>query len=241
MIAAPSLRLNQVGARADARTTRADAVRRQIADAILAHQLPPGSRLDEQALADRFGVSRTPVREALRHLVSTGLVEMRAHRGAVVASMTQDRMVHMFEVMGELEAACARFAALRMTAKERRHLEVMHQETARHVRSGDIDAYDTANLEFHATIYRGGHNDFLTDTTFAVRNRVTPFRRAQFRVLGRLAKSFAEHDAVVQAILRGDSEGAFATMRNHVAVVSAASSDYIAGAPESPMRNGTDG
>ncbi len=85
--------------------------------------LEPGSALDETELARRFDVSRTPVREAIRQLAASGLVEVRAHRGAVVARPSDERLVGMFEAMAELEALCAGLAAERMTATERRLLE----------------------------------------------------------------------------------------------------------------------
>ena len=95
--------------------TRTDRLVRALSDEIVAGRLGPGARLDEQSLADRFGLSRTPVREALGQLAAIGLVEKRPHRGVVVAAFTVERMMHMFEVMAELEALCARLAARRMS------------------------------------------------------------------------------------------------------------------------------
>jgi len=116
--------MNQVRLQAEtkiaAKRTRADTLRQRIADEILVGKLPPGTRLEEQDLADRFGVSRTPVREALKALVETGLVDIRPHRGAVVATPSRQHMRDLFEVMRELEAICARYAAQRMTSAERK-------------------------------------------------------------------------------------------------------------------------
>jgi DNA-binding GntR family transcriptional regulator len=207
--------------------TLAEDLRRQIADEILDGRLAQGQHLDEQDLAARFGVSRTPVREALRLLAATGLVQERPRKGAVVAVVTQDRMAEMFEAMGEIEAACARFAALRMTPDERRHLADLHGAAAHLVTGADPGAYDQFNTEFHSALYAGSHNSFLQETAQAMRQRLRPFRRAQFRVAGRVEHSWAEHDAVVRAILRGDGETAYHTMRAHVSAVSDASSDYL--------------
>src|SRR3954471_16263881 len=96
------------------KVTRAEELRLQLADEIVRGVLPPGAALDETDIARRFSVSRTPVREALRQLVASGLVEARPHRGAVVAQPSPDRLTEMFEAMGELEALCAWFAAERM-------------------------------------------------------------------------------------------------------------------------------
>src|SRR6185369_16305216 len=94
--------------------TRAEELRLQLADDIVRGALPPGASLDETDIARRFKVSRTPVREALRQLVASGLVEARAHRGAVVARPSIERLTGMFEAMAELEALCAGLAAERM-------------------------------------------------------------------------------------------------------------------------------
>src|SRR6516165_9930195 len=103
--------------------TRAEELRLQLADDIVRGALPPGSPLDESEIARRFNVSRTPVREALRQLAASGLVFSRAHRGAVVARPSIERLTGMFEAMAELEAICAGLAAERMPPMERQALE----------------------------------------------------------------------------------------------------------------------
>jgi len=107
------------------RVTRAEELRLQLADEIVRGALAPGAPLDETDIARRFNVSRTPVREALRQLAASGLVEARAHRGAVVARPSLERLNGMFEAMAELEALCAGLAAERMPAIERARLEAM--------------------------------------------------------------------------------------------------------------------
>jgi len=122
----------------------------------------------------------------------------------------------MFEAMAELEALCAGLAAERMTGTERRGLEASHDALRLLVHSGDPQRYHEVNEAFHAAIYAGAHNAYLAEMTHATRYRVQPFRRAQFRNLGRLAKSHVEHERVVLAILRGDREGAAGAMRLHI-------------------------
>jgi DNA-binding GntR family transcriptional regulator len=201
------------------RKTRAEELRAQLADDIVRGTLAPGQTLDEMELARRFGVSRTPVREAIRQLAASGLVETRPHRGAVVARPSHERILGMFEAMAELEALCAGMAAERMSPAERQTLETVHEELRVLIQSGDPQHYHEVNEAFHAAIYAGAHNDYLAEMTFATRTRVQPFRRAQFRLLGRLAKSHVEHDQVVQAILRGERAGAFAAMHAHIITV----------------------
>src|SRR6202048_4099742 len=108
--------------------TRAEELRLQLADEIVRGALAPGSPLDETDIARRFNVSRTPVREALRQLVASGLVEARAHRGAVVARPSIERLTGMFEAMAEVGAMCAAVAAERMSPAERHRLEAVHEE-----------------------------------------------------------------------------------------------------------------
>jgi DNA-binding GntR family transcriptional regulator len=199
--------------------TRAEELRLQLADEIVRGALPPGSALDETDIARRFNVSRTPVREALRQLAASGLVDARAHRGAVVARPSIERLTGMFEAMAELEALCAGLAAERMPAVERHALEAVHEELRVLSYAGNPDRFHEVNERFHNAIYAGSQNGYIAEMTLATRVRVQPFRRAQFRNLGRLAKSHAEHDRVVVAIMRGDRAGAAAAMRAHIELV----------------------
>ncbi|MBS9476308.1 GntR family transcriptional regulator [Ancylobacter radicis] len=213
-------------AEARKRVTRAEELRLQIADEITRGRLPPGTTLDETALAARFGVSRTPVREALRELAASGLVDTRPHRGAVVARPSLERLQDMFDVMAELEALCAGLAALAMTPAERRQLDLLHTQMGEMMRAGDFAAYREANEQFHTSIYAGSHNDYLVEITLGTRRRLSPFRRAQFHALGRLALSHREHDQVVTAILRGQRDAASAAMRSHIGIVHGAYEQY---------------
>ncbi|MDP3690864.1 GntR family transcriptional regulator [Bradyrhizobium sp.] len=199
--------------------TRAEELRLQLADEIVRGALAPGAALDETDIARRFNVSRTPVREALRQLAASGLIDARAHRGAVVARPSIERLTGMFEAMAELEALCAGLAAERMSAAERHALEAIHEELRVLSHAGNPDRFHEVNERFHNAIYAGSQNGYIAEMTLATRVRVQPFRRAQFRNLGRLAKSHAEHDRVVIAIMRGDRTGAAAAMRAHIELV----------------------
>ncbi|MDB5652136.1 MAG: gntR, partial [Hyphomicrobiales bacterium] len=141
--------------------TRAERLAADIADAILNGELAPGARLDEQGLAARHGVSRTPVREALRLLGTTGLIEIRPRCGATVAQITPERLFELFVAMGEIEATCARLCALGMTPVERRRLEALHDRMGELARAKDEAAYADANVAFHSAIYAGTHNSVL--------------------------------------------------------------------------------
>ncbi|MDF1721253.1 MAG: GntR family transcriptional regulator [Minwuia sp.] len=210
-----------------ARTTRVEHLTQGLADEILSGILLPGTKLDEQSLADRFGVSRTPVREAIGQLVAMGMLEKRPHVGAVVKTVTVERLSQMFEVMAELEAICARIAAERMTTAERKALSRLHADTVAAVQAQDAVAYEQLNRRFHNSIYKGTHNEILVDTTLEARRRVAPYRKAQFNVPGRIGASHTEHGSVVEAIVDGEDEKAYRSMRAHILTVKDASIAYV--------------
>ncbi|MDO1584913.1 GntR family transcriptional regulator [Rhizobium oryzicola] len=199
--------------------TSTEDIRRQLAERIISSELPPGTVLDETQLASEFCVSRTPVREALKQLAASGLVDQRPHTRTVVAKPDEKKLAGMFELMGHLEALCAGLSASRMSPQERDALDTLHGEMALIVSAGDRQAYITANERFHAAIYRGSQNPYLEEITLSTRQRLQPFRRAQFSTLGRLAKSHAEHGMILEAILRGNQTEAERMMHTHITLV----------------------
>jgi DNA-binding GntR family transcriptional regulator len=199
--------------------TSAEEIRRGLADRIISGVLSPGTALDETQLAAEFAVSRTPVREALRLLASSGLVDQKPHAKALVAKPDEQELAGMFEVMGYLEALCAGLCAIAMTKAERDALDGLHVQMSALVRDGDAARYAEANDLFHTAIYDGAHNGYLAEITRSTRQRLQPFRRAQFGELGRLLKSHAEHSLIVEAILRGDRTEAERAMRSHISIV----------------------
>jgi DNA-binding GntR family transcriptional regulator len=212
--------------------TRTGKLAEAIETLILDGDAPPGFKLDEQALAQRFGVSRTPVREALRHLASLGLVELRPNRGAFVTTVTPERLEEMFVAMAELEATCARLAAMSMTPVERRGLQRLHERMGEMAAQNLVDDFKAANETFHTLVYAGAHNSLLEEATIAIRRRVAGYRKAQFRTAGRLARSHAEHDAVVKAIVSAEPARAHAAMLHHVDLVGASFEKLLATAGE---------
>ena len=178
-----------------------------MADEIVRGALSPGAALDEMELARRFSVSRTPVREAIRQLTASGLVEARAHRAAGLwRGRTRSTSLACSRRWLSSRRMCAGLAAERMTGPERHALELVHEEMRELIHLGDPQRFHEVNEAFHGAIYTGAHNAYLSELTVATRTRVQPFRRAQFRNLGRLSKSHLEHDVVVVAIQRGERE-----------------------------------
>jgi len=210
------------------RTLLSERIRDALTDEIASGQLAAGTGLDEQQLADRFGASRTPVREALRQLAVSGLVEIRPRRGVVVTRLTPERIMDMFEAMAEIEAMCVRLATYRMTPLERSHLIELHEASKAIVDAGDVDAYDAFNRDFHESIYRATHNGFLADQAMMVRTRLNAFRRTQLRHGDRLVRSREEHGGVMEAIAQGDGDTAAKRMRAHMLNAATAISHYLA-------------
>ncbi len=207
---------------------RADSLRDQLEEEILTGALAPGSRLEEVALARRFGVSRTPIREALFQLSAAGLVESRPRRAAVVAEIGPCQLTEMFEVMAELEAMCARLATRRATAEDLAAIRSAQEACRTALRSGDGDAYYYQNEAFHERIRAAARNRFLIDQADALQKRLRPYRRLQLRARNRIEASFREHDAIVAAIVGSDAERAEAVMRAHVVVQGERFADLIA-------------
>ena len=206
----------------------AENLRESIEEEIATGKLPPGARLEETLLAARFGVSRTPVREALSMLAGEGLVEPRPGRGMVVTEVRFDRVVEMFELMGELEAICARHSARRMSAEDLNALKEAHACCIRAAEQGDTDGYFYANEEFHHHIYRGSKNEFLCEQSLALHRKLRPYRRLQLRVRNRMLKSLDEHTQIVKAIENGDADEVVALIRNHVLVQGERFGDLLA-------------
>lgn len=201
-------------------------VREELENAIAWGEFSPGSRLDETALAARFGVSRTPVREALQQLAAAGLIEIRPRRGATVAVASPERLYEMFEVMAELEAMCARLAARRVSAEGLSALKEAQARCGEHL--GEPDAYYAANEAFHQAIYHLSGNGFLASEAASLQKRLRPYRRLQLRVRNRVSTSFSEHDTIIRHLEAGDGEAAAASMRDHVRVQGERFSDLVA-------------
>jgi DNA-binding GntR family transcriptional regulator len=190
----------------------------QLVEDIITGKIPPGQKLEEQTIAEQYNVSRTPVRDAFRQLVGTGLAISRPHRGVTVANLRLDQINDMYEGLGELEALCCRYSALRMSVLERKQLEVLHEESRPDENRENLEGYSEFNERFHRTIYEGSHNKTLAEITMNLRRKLAPFRRPVFfHGKERIVKSFSEHQLIVDAILASDAEAAFKAMLSHVA------------------------
>ena len=203
-----------------ARTTQKQVLSQSIAATlegeILLGDLAAGARLDEVALARRFGVSRTPVREALQIVVARALAVRQPYKGVVVSDISPARIDQLFEAMGEIEALCGRFAAQRMTMEERAALLNQHEALTRLSSGADAAAYELENTRFHQMIYAGSHNEDFAEMAEAMRMKLSPFRRSQLADAARMARSTAEHGLIVEAIVARDADAAERALRRHL-------------------------
>ena len=206
---------------------RAEALRDEIEQDIVTGRYRPGERLDEQSLADRFGVSRTPIREALMQLASSGMVELHARRGAFVISLSLKEILERFETMAALEGMCGALAARRITDEQRATLLAAHEECLNVAKSGASDPYYYANERFHQAIYDACHNSYLAEQARQLHNRLKPYRRLQLRARQRIVHSLAEHQKIVDAIMAGDSAKAEQRLRDHVLIQGDRLTDFI--------------
>ena len=196
--------------------TRSGLIRRALEEDILSGALKPGDHLNELALSDRFSASRTPIREALRQLEAEDLVRIVPRKGAFVARISLQHLLEMFEMMAEIESACARLATERMTQAEKEALIDLHNGyEPLSISPDDAEAYFETSSEFHRQIYAGTHNAALETLANTTYDRLLAYRRKQLDHGHRSPQSFIEHTIILEAILRGDAQAAADSMRDH--------------------------
>lgn len=178
--------------------------------------LRPGDQLEEASLAARFGVSRTPVREAVRSLVDSGLLEMKSRKGAFVRVLSAKELIDLFEVAAELEGMAARLAAERLTNDTVQRIEAALDVCRDAANEEDPEAYGRANLEFHNSIHLASGNARLTEQLQQISVHMNPYRAMPYEIRGRLPRSVEEHAEIMKAILDGKSARADDLMRDHM-------------------------
>jgi DNA-binding GntR family transcriptional regulator len=186
----------------------------RLLDAIDAGEMPPGMRLVEADLAARFGVSRTPVREALNRLESQGLVTRDPKRGMVVSTLDYDQLGELYALRGVTEGFAARMAARHAAPAEIALLQEMVDDDR--ARVDDPSALSHANKLFHQQLHRASHNRYLVEMLGAMRRSLSLLSRTSLAWPGRGPQSVAEHADIVAAIARRDEDAAEAAARQHI-------------------------
>lgn len=208
-------------------TSLAVRISRELESEILSGKFQPGARLDERSLAERFGVSRTPIREALKELVSQELAEHRSRQGIFVTKISMSSVMELFELLAVLESAAARLAARRMDEDSAEYLMTIALQTKDAAARQAAADYTEANTCFHELIYAGCGNRPLEESIRQVRRRVAPYRTHIHRIAGRRELSAHEHVELAQLIARHDELGAADLMFLHLDIHRSEFRDFV--------------
>src|SRR5512145_1649586 len=179
-----------------------------IRDAILKGALKPGERVSEPELAERFGISRTPIREAFRQLESEGYLEVIPRKGAVVASLSERDVVEFYAIKSILEGHAARIAAERMSDRDLERLETINAKLQQIASDGDIKAFFRTHNEFHELFIKASGNDKLAELINQLVLKFNRLRLASLAQPGRMEISVQEHRKIIEAFRRHDGDQA---------------------------------
>jgi len=185
---------------------------------ILADRYRPGSELLEVPLSEELGVSRGPIREALRSLESEGLVRITPRRGAVVVSLTKRDFLEAYQVREALEALGVRLAVPTMSEATLDDLDQQLEAMTRHAAAGDVDAFFDANATFHEAFVEASGNRKLVEVYRRLIAQMRPYRRPSARVRGNIERSITEHRQILVAARKRDVDAAVERLMRHVEV-----------------------
>jgi DNA-binding GntR family transcriptional regulator len=183
---------------------------------IFAHELTPGTWIDEQKLAEQYGISRTPLREALKVLASEGLVDLRPRRGCYVTEISRQDMDDIFPLIAMLEGRCAVEAVKRAKPADISALKSIHEQLEAAAREGRIDAFFESNQEFHKKIQELSGNRWLLSVIQDLRKVLKLSRLHSLSLEGRLQQSLDEHRLIMAAVQSGDAVKAEKLMHDHL-------------------------
>ncbi|HRY90504.1 MAG TPA: GntR family transcriptional regulator [Rubrivivax sp.] len=192
-----------------------EAVAERLRERIVARELEPGSWIDEQKLAAEYGISRTPLREALKVLAAEGLVAMKVRRGAYVAEVSAADVAQVFHLLALIESDAAATVAARATPQQHAELQALHARLEQ--QAGQRDAFFAANDEFHLALLRIAGNRWAAQAATDLRKVMKLSRHRSLHKSGRIAASLAEHRALLRAIVDGRAEDARRLMQQHFA------------------------
>lgn len=219
------------------KATRSNQLRELLEEMIVSGQLRPGTKLDENDFAQRFDVSRTPMREAIKALVATGLLEVRSRQGVWVTAVSIPKLMEMFEMMAIFEGECAKYAARRAMPEEVEQLWAIQKRLEEELKTGDQQKFYDVNAVFHDALYAASHTQFIAEQTRLLRKRVAMYRKHVTYLPGRMASTIEEHARIIDAIQAKDPRAAMAAAQDHVNLLGDDMADFIAKLPPIP---GTD-
>ena len=185
-------------------------------DAIKRGILEPGERLMEVQLAEELGISRTPVREAIRKLEQEGYVIMMPRRGTYVSDVSVKDVKEIFEIRSALESLAISLATMRIEPDELEKLQTLLAQIGGHIENKDIDKIVATDIEFHGLLYQVSRNERLVNIISNLKEQLARFRTLSMSYPGRLQETLAEHRAMVEAIAAGDVEAAREAAERHM-------------------------
>jgi DNA-binding GntR family transcriptional regulator len=185
-------------------------------DLIMTGELAPGQQLNEAELSAALGVSRTPLREALKLLAAENLVELRINRSAIVTPLRREEIVASFEAVAGLERICAELAAERMTAADHRALQSLHDRMERHHETNNLRKYFALNNDIHLFIVEAARNRLLKASHATLFSQVNRARYMALHVVGRREESIQEHRDILDALKGREGERAGKLLAHHV-------------------------
>ena len=210
------------------KNTRTEILVSEIEKLIVNGSMVPGQRLDEMVLAKKYGVSRTPVREAIRALVAIGLVQNTGNQGSQVAKLSISMLIEMFELMAVLEGMCAQLAARRATKNQLFEMQKTHELLEKTFEKGTHKEFYNVNLQFHDLLYNASHTQYLAEETLRLRRRLSPYRMRVTFQPGRMNSTLEEHNKILIAIKKGESELAKNEAISHLRLIGNDLEDFIA-------------
>jgi DNA-binding GntR family transcriptional regulator len=191
-------------------------VAERLREQIFAHELAPGSWLDEQSLAIAFGISRTPMREAIKVLASEGLVTTKMNKGAYVTEVDRRDLEQIFTVLSLLEGQAAKETAIKASEAQLTQLDNLHHRLEKAAADRDAEQFFEINVKFHELIQEIAGNKWMNGVIEDLRKVLKLQRRDSLTRSGRLLNSLVEHREILQAILKRDPQAAELAMRKHL-------------------------
>ncbi|QID19168.1 GntR family transcriptional regulator [Nitrogeniibacter mangrovi] len=191
-------------------------VAERLRERIFSHELKPGAWVDEQAIAEQYGISRTPLREALKVLASEGLVTLKPRRGCYVTEISERDLDEIFTVIALLEGQCAREATTRARDADLARFKQLHDALESAAARNDINGFFEANQAFHQQVQAVADNRWLQQVIEDLRKVIKLSRHHSLFSEGRLEQSLAEHRDILKAMLARDADGAEQAMRTHI-------------------------
>lgn len=204
-----------------------DELTERLRNLITRGDLAPGEKIPEKELCAQFGVSRTPLREALKVLASEGIVTLRPNRGAMVSSLTVEELEEVFPVLGALEALSGEIACRHISAREVQAIRKTHEAMVRHWQRGELQSYFALNQQIHEAILEATRNETLKSIYLGLSGRILSARYIADMSPDRWARAVEEHEAILEALENRDGCNLAKILKTHLANKLATVKDWL--------------